>query len=313
MDFRYPSEAVAGPALTAAGNALDRLACPSIAIVRAVPDPVYSRLAEKFDVLVADQRELDRVLRTIEQAPLASTALVQLLRLSAGRDVHEGLIAESLVYSMLQSGPEFACWLAQNSGSDGAEVSPDNVSVSATEGAAVLVERDGSALALTLNRPQRRNAFNTEMRDALVAGLSLAVSDDSVTEIVLRGAGPSFCAGGDLGEFGSFADPATAHAVRSTRNPGRLLDQCAERLRVEVHGACVGAGAELPAFAGRVSARKDAFFELPEVSMGLVPGAGGTVSIAGRIGRHKTAYLALSGLRVDAATALSWGLVDEIV
>jgi enoyl-CoA hydratase/carnithine racemase len=83
-------------------------------------------------------------------------------------------------------------------------------------------------------------------------------------------------------------------------------------VRVEVHGACVGAGIELPAFARRVVARSDAFFQLPEVAMGLVPGAGGTVSIPRRVGRQRAAYLCLSAVRLDAETALAWGLVDEI-
>jgi len=80
-----------------------------------------------------------------------------------------------------------------------------------------------------------------------------------------------------------------------------------------VHGACVGAGVELPAFAARVLARANVLFQLPEVSMGLVPGAGGTASIARRIGRQRTAWMALSGARIDAETAIDWGLVDEIV
>ena len=79
-----------------------------------------------------------------------------------------------------------------------------------------------------------------------------------------------------------------------------------------VHGACVGAGIELPAFAGRVVASRDAWFALPEVAMGLVPGAGGTVSLPRRIGAQRTAWLALTGRRIDAETALAWGLVDEL-
>jgi enoyl-CoA hydratase/carnithine racemase len=61
-----------------------------------------------------------------------------------------------------------------------------------------------------------------------------------------------------------------------------------------------------------VSAAPDAFFELPELAMGLVPGAGGTASLPRRIGRQRTAWLALSGERIDARTALRWGLVDAI-
>jgi enoyl-CoA hydratase/carnithine racemase len=69
----------------------------------------------------------------------------------------------------------------------------------------------------------------------------------------------------------------------------------------------------VPSFASRVEATQDAWFRLPEIGMGLVPGAGGTVSITRRIGRWRTAYLALSGARLDADTALKWGLVDAII
>ena len=139
------------------------------------------------------------------------------------------------------------------------------------------------------------------------------LGDPSIRRVVITGAGPSFCSGGDLDEFGTLPDPATAHAIRSTRNPARLVAACADRLRFEVHGACVGAGVELPAFASHVVATPDAYFQLPEVSMGLVPGAGGTVSIPRRIGRQRTAYMALSGQRIDVEVALRWGLVDEVV
>jgi enoyl-CoA hydratase/carnithine racemase len=85
-----------------------------------------------------------------------------------------------------------------------------------------------------------------------------------------------------------------------------------DRITFIVHGACIGAGVEIPAFAGRVVARSDATFRLPELGMGLVPGAGGTVSIPRRIGRERFRTMALTGEMIDAATALSWGLVDEI-
>ena len=165
---------------------------------------------------------------------------------------------------------------------------------------------------LTLNRPAKRNAFSAEMRDALAEALQLVLADPSLEEVVLRGAGPAFCSGGDLDEFGTLPDPATAHAIRSTRNVARLLAACADRVRSEIHGACIGAGIELPAFTGHVVAAPDAFVQLPEVAMGLVPGAGGTASLPRRIGRQRTAWLALTGARLDAETALRWGLVDEL-
>jgi enoyl-CoA hydratase/carnithine racemase len=90
------------------------------------------------------------------------------------------------------------------------------------------------------------------------------------------------------------------------------MDRLADRLTVRVHGAAVGAGVELAAFAHRVEATDDATFCLPEVSMGLIPGAGGTFSVPRRIGRQRTLAWCLEGATIDAATALAWGLVDQV-
>jgi enoyl-CoA hydratase/carnithine racemase len=282
---------------------LARLPCPSVGLALAAPSPAGSRLASAFDVLVEREADLAPVRASAERCPLAAATLVQLLRHGRTLDLHERLVAESLAYSTLQAGPEFAAWRAARGGAPRREEG---------EGPAVRARREGARLRLTLHRPRKHNAFSAEMRDALAEGLVLALADDSIEEVVLDGEGPSFCGGGDLDEFGSFPDPATAHAVRSARSPARLLSLCAGRARAEVHGACIGAGCELPAFCRRVCARADAFFQLPEVGMGLVPGAGGTASLPSRIGRQRTAWLALSGSRIDAATALRWGLVDEI-
>ncbi len=150
------------------------------------------------------------------------------------------------------------------------------------------------------------------MRDAVTEALTLAIVDDTITQVRLRGAGPSFCSGGDLDEFGLFLDPATAHVSRLTRSPARLAHLLRDRLVVELHGACMGAGIELPAFAGTVIAARDTVISLPELVVGLIPGAGGTVSIPRRIGRHRTALLALTAARIDAATAHAWALIDVI-
>ena len=91
------------------------------------------------------------------------------------------------------------------------------------------------------------------------------------------------------------------------------LHLLSDRLEASIHGPCIGAGIELPAFAGRVVAAQETTFRLPELAMGLIPGAGGTVSIPRRIGIHRTLYLALTGDVLDADTALAWGLVDELM
>ena len=151
------------------------------------------------------------------------------------------------------------------------------------------------------------------MRDALCEALDLALADSSIQQISLSGAGSCFSTGGEVGEFGAASDPATAHWVRSLRLPAWCLARLHERLHVHVHGCAIGAGAEMAGFGKRITASPDAWFQLPELKYGLIPGAGGTVSLPRRIGRQRTAYLALSMKRITAQTALQWGLVDEII
>ncbi len=163
---------------------------------------------------------------------------------------------------------------------------------------------------MQLDVPERRNAFNSHVRDAVISALEIAEWDESIREVVLSGAGPVFCAGGDLDEFGTSTDLVAAHRVRVTRSAGLRVHGLRDRVHARVHGACIGAGIEVPAFASRITASPDTRFRLPEVAMGLIPGAGGTVGIPRRIGRWRTAYMALRGHDVDVATALEWGLVD---
>src|SRR6202000_364296 len=143
--------------------------------------------------------------------------------------------------------------------------------------------------------------------------LTVGQLDPSVSGIVLSGNGPSFCSGGDLAEFGTFSDPTSAHLARTRHSPALALDAVTARLgaacRAEVHGQVLGSGLEMAAFCGRITAAPDSVFGLPELSLGLIPGAGGTVSVTRRIGRWRTAYLVLSGATLDADTALAWGLV----
>jgi enoyl-CoA hydratase/carnithine racemase len=176
--------------------------------------------------------------------------------------------------------------------------------------------RDRNTLRIAFNRPQRHNAFSTDARAALLDALTVAQLDPSVDEVVLTGNGPSFCSGGDLAEFGTFTDPASAHLARTRYSPALVLDTLTARLgracRAEVHGQVMGSGLEMAAFCGCVTADPTAVFGLPELSLGLIPGAGGTVSVTRRIGRWRTAYLVLSGSKIDAQTAVLWGLVDTL-
>jgi enoyl-CoA hydratase/carnithine racemase len=243
---------------------------------------------------------LDALVDAVSANPVAATTLALLLRSSAGVSVPAALVAESAAYSALQDGAEFQRWRAAR---------PVRAPEPGLE--RVRLERSAADLRIILVRPARRNAIDWRMRDALAEALATAVRDPYL-RVELAGDGPDFCSGGDLDEFGSRPDPARAHIVRLARSPALLLHRLADRTTARLHGSCLGAGIELPAFAGRVIAAPDTRIGLPELSFGLIPGAGGTVSLTRRIGRWRTAFLALSGTCLTAAEALAWGLVDAL-
>ncbi len=290
--------------IVAVGTAADIAAAgywPDAATFTLTEDPCADRRAVTVGS-VADA--LAELTQRCQRWPHASAVCDDVLRsVDPGGPALAGVIAESLAYSTLQAGPEFARWLAER-GPAGAHELVDPV----------LARRDGDTLRITFNRPQRHNAFSTDARAALLEALAVAQLDPSVTGIVLSGNGPSFCSGGDLAEFGTLADPASAHLARTRHSPALVLDALTARLgracRAEVHGRVLGSGLEMAAFCGWVAARDDSAFGLPELGLGLIPGAGGTVSVTRRIGRWRTAYLVLSGRAIDAHTAREWGLVD---
>jgi hypothetical protein len=232
--------------------------------------------------------------------PVAARVACEVLRMQAKLDFEAALEVESIAYSMLLGSAGFREWRARTPVRQREE--PAQPRVVMTDEAGVIVIR--------LNRPWKRNAFDAAMRDALCEALRFARDDPDRRPVRLTGEGPAFSAGGDLDEFGTATDLGQAHLIRVEQSPARLARQIGERLSARLHGACVGAGVEIPAAAARVAAADGAFFRLPEVAMGLIPGAGGTVTIARRIGRHRTAWMALSGADVDLPTALAWGLVD---
>ena len=247
---------------------------------------------------------LDDLTARAERWPIAAAVCDDVLRsVDASGPAFAGVMTESLAYSTLQAGPEFARWLAERG--------PATLPVTAEP---VLADRDGDTLRIAFNRPDRHNAFSTDARAALLEALTVAQLDSSVDELVLTGNGPSFCSGGDLAEFGTFRDPSNAHLARTRYSPALALDALTARLgkacRAEVHGRVLGSGLEMASFCGRVEAGADSVFGLPELTLGLIPGAGGTVSVTRRIGRWRTAYLVLSGVTIDADTALAWGLAD---
>lgn len=245
---------------------------------------------------------LARLETVVAAQPVAAAVAAQVLRASLSLGFEEALAAESIAYSMLQATESFAAWRAANR----ATARDDE------DAPRVAVTRDGEILSIRLSRAAANNAVDSRMRDALCEALEFALIDPDQAQVVLSGEGRVFSEGGDLAEFGTFGDPGRAHLVRTLRSPAGLVRRLGERITVQVHGTCIGAGIEIPAAAARVVARRHTLFRLPEVAMGLIPGAGGTVTIPRRIGRHRACFMAISGVDIRASTALDWGLVDAV-
>ena len=253
--------------------------------------------------------EMDRALahlrKEVTANPVAANMLLRQLRRAEAMNFADALECESLAYSALLGGGEFARWLSERKGGGAAESNfPEEM---------LRAEREGDNVTLILNDPAHRNAMSAPMRDALYNMLINMLDDPTEPKVTIMGAGKCFSTGGHLPEFGRAKDLSAAHLIRMERGGAALLDKLGTRGHVIFHGACVGSGLEVFAAAHGRTARKGAWFQLPELSMGLIPGAGGTVTVTRAIGRHRAAYMMLSGKRISAETAMIWGLVDRII
>jgi len=296
--------------------ALDARVCLIIGVTRRPATTPLLDAAEHLDLVLTSQEashpalvhvpDVDAVVAelttALDSSPRAALVLASILRQSAQLAMGAAIAAEAAAYSTLLAGPEFAAWLSGRGA---------RRAVPASDAPRVAVAICQDVLSIRLTRKLRLNAIDAAMRAALVEALEIAIADNSL-RVELSGDGPCFSNGGDLREFGTTPDPATAWAVRVSQHPGWQLAQVADRAVVRMHGACVGAGVELAAFAGRVDADPETTFLLPELAMGLIPGAGGCVSIPRRIGRWRTLWLVAGGHMLTAPQALAWGLIDDI-
>jgi hypothetical protein len=240
----------------------------------------------------------------VRHHPVAATILARTLRLTEKLAFVQALDVESLAYSTLLGGEEFRNWCAMQ---------PLRVATLPPVAELVRTSRAEDMVTLTLNDPERNNVMTAAMRDALYNALANCLDDPSKPLVLIKGEGRCFSTGGHLPEFGSADDLAQAHVVRTLHSCARALHSLGERASVMLHGACIGSGFEVPAAACHRIATPDAWFQLPELQMGLIPGAGGTVSVSRAIGRHRTAWMLLSGKRVTARQALSMGLIHTII
>jgi enoyl-CoA hydratase len=176
----------------------------------------------------------------------------------------------------------------------------------------VLVEKHGLVALITLNRPEKLNALNEELRQELMSALDGLARDAEVRVAVLRGAGEkAFVAGADVAEFAG-RTPAEQRAVYGRRRVYDAVAEFPKPLIVAVHGHCLGGGCELALACDVRVADRTARFAQAEIRLGLIPGAGGTQRLARLIGSGQAMRLALTGDPIDAEEAYRIGLVEVL-
>lgn len=182
-------------------------------------------------------------------------------------------------------------------------------------GPVLLVERQGAACVLRLNRPEAGNAISREVAEALGAQLAACASDASLRALVITGSGPRyFCTGGDVKAYAALESP---EALDRVFNIMREVCDAIEALPVPViaalNGYTVGGGAELSLACDLRIAEASAQIGFPQSRLGIAPGWDGTERLLRTVGRASAARLLFSGKRVSAAEALALRLVDEVV
>jgi len=175
----------------------------------------------------------------------------------------------------------------------------------------VLVELSGGVLRITLNRPDKLNAFNDEMHMALRSALAKAQDDPAVRCVLLTGAGRAFCAGQDLGDRDPRkSTPDLSHTLETFYNPTvRLIRAIEKPVICAVNGVAAGAGANFAFACDIVLAARSARFIQAFCKLGLVPDAGGSWHLTRLLGEARAKALALTGEPVGAEQAENWGLI----
>jgi len=177
----------------------------------------------------------------------------------------------------------------------------------------VLLDREGRVAILTVNRPEKLNALNQQVRDETLDLLAEIGNDDAVGVVVITGAGDkSFIAGADIKEFEGRSPLDQREAMRFPR----IFDAMAtfpKPVIAMINGFCLGGGCELAMSCDLRIASDRARFGQPEINLGLIPGGGGTQRLPRLVGLGQAMKIVLTGDLLGAEEALRIGLVDEVV
>jgi enoyl-CoA hydratase len=177
----------------------------------------------------------------------------------------------------------------------------------------VLVETDERVRTVTLNRPEARNALNSELQRASAGALADAEADDDVDVVILTGADPAFCAGLDLRELGSTAANLVGSADEPIVSPFTVLWAMTKPVIGAINGPTVTGGFELALACDFLIASERATFADTHARVGVTPGGGMSVFLPQSVGLRKAKEISLTGNFVGAADALRLGLVNHVV
>lgn len=177
----------------------------------------------------------------------------------------------------------------------------------------VIFERIGAVGLLRINREKKLNALNRSIFDALMAYLDEAARDESLQVLILTGSGRAFCAGADIKEYWQQGSAAFSEFQRRGRTLNDAIEHHPKPVIAAINGFALGGGFELALCCDLLVANEQALFGLPEPTLGLVPGGGGTQRLPRLIGRHRAKELLLTGRRLSAREALEWGIVSAVV
>ncbi|WED41781.1 enoyl-CoA hydratase/isomerase family protein [Legionella cardiaca] len=168
-------------------------------------------------------------------------------------------------------------------------------------------------LTLTLNRPEKLNALSTDVLYALKEIFAEAKENSKVKAILLTGSGKAFCAGADISRLAECNAQTGYQFACEGQEVFRQLEMLGKPSLAAVNGFAFGGGCELAISATIRIASTAAQFGQPEVKLGVIPGYGGTQRLARLIGKGRALDLCLTGRFINAETALSWGLISEVV
>jgi 2-(1,2-epoxy-1,2-dihydrophenyl)acetyl-CoA isomerase len=179
----------------------------------------------------------------------------------------------------------------------------------------VEVNRDGAAVKIALNRPERMNAWSEGLSKDLLTVLREVAADETVRAVMLTGNGRAFCSGADLKDG---ADDAVAGKLDTYTTLTRWYHPIVTTIRempkpvlTAVNGPAAGAGLSLALAGDLVVAAESAYFMLAFVGIGLVPDGGASLFVPSRVGFARAAEMAMLGERVSAAKAVDWGLINS--